>query len=231
MPKVPRLPPQSKYIRPVRTTYCPRHGQDQGHHRRRHQIVRQALRQTLGRHDDIEVVGEAGLAADAPRGITALSPSVAVVDGRLPDSSGIEVCREIRSDYPHIALLILTSFDDAEALLSATLAGADGYVIKEIRGTNLVGAIRTVAAGTSLLSPSIVQRVSARLREGPNQEPALVELNTREREVLGLIAESLTNRQIATRLQLPEQTIRNYVSSILGKLGLASRTQNSRPVV
>jgi DNA-binding NarL/FixJ family response regulator len=190
-----------------------------------HEIVRNGLRQTLERHEDIEVVGEAGLVAEALRRIPALMPSVAILDGRLPDGSGIDVCREIRSSYPDIACLILTSYDDDEALFSAIMAGAAGYVLKEIRGNDLVGAIRTVAAGQSLLSPSVTRRVLARLREGPREDPVLAGLNPREREILALIAEGLTNRQIGTRIHLSEKTVKNYVSSILDKLGLTSRTQ------
>ena len=190
-----------------------------------HEIVRNGLRRTLERHDDIEVVGEAGLAAEALRRIPALTPTVAILDGRLPDGSGIDVCREIRSEYPQVACLILTSFDDDEALFSAIMAGAAGYVLKEIRGTDLVGAIRTVASGQSLLSPSVTQRVLDRLREGPKEDPVIAELSAREREILALVAEGLTNRQIGTRIHLSEKTVKNYVSSILDKLGLTSRTQ------
>jgi DNA-binding NarL/FixJ family response regulator len=190
-----------------------------------HEIVRNGLRQTLERHDDIEVVGEAGLVAEALRRIPALMPTVAIVDGRLPDGTGIDVCRELKAQHPDIAFLILTSFDDDEALFSAIMAGAAGYVLKEIRGNDLVSAIRTVAAGGSLLSPSVTQRVLARLREGPKEDPVLVELSTREREILGLVAEGLTNRQIGSRIHLSEKTVKNYVSSILEKLSLTSRTQ------
>ncbi|WP_163549340.1 response regulator [Candidatus Frankia nodulisporulans] len=190
-----------------------------------HEIVRNGLRQTLERHEDIKVVGEAGLAAEALRRIPALRPTVAILDGRLPDGSGIDVCRDIRSDFPDIACLILTSYDDDEALFSAIMAGAAGYVLKEIRGNDLVGAVRTVAAGQSLLSPSVTRRVLSRLREGPREDPVLALLNPREREILGLIAEGLTNRQIAGRVHLAEKTVKNYVSGILDKLGLTSRTQ------
>jgi DNA-binding NarL/FixJ family response regulator len=190
-----------------------------------HEIVRNGLRQTLERHDDIEVVGEAGLVAEALRRIPALMPTVAIVDGRLPDGTGIDVCRELKAEHPGIAFLILTSFDDDEALFSAIMAGAAGYVLKEIRGNDLVSAIRTVAAGGSLLSPSVTQRVLARLREGPKEDPVLVELSTREREILGLVSEGLTNRQIGSRIHLSEKTVKNYVSSILEKLSLTSRTQ------
>jgi DNA-binding NarL/FixJ family response regulator len=190
-----------------------------------HEIVRNGLRQTLDRHDDIEVVGEAGLAAEAIRRIPALLPNVAVLDGRLPDGSGIDVCRDIRSAHPDVACLILTSYDDDEALFSAIMAGAAGYVLKEIRGNDLVSAIRTVAAGGSLLSPSVTRRVLDRMRQGPREDPTLASLSAREREILQHIAEGLTNRQIGTRIHLSEKTVKNYVSSMLSKLGLESRTQ------
>ncbi|ABD12610.1 two component transcriptional regulator, LuxR family [Frankia casuarinae] len=190
-----------------------------------HEIVRNGLRQTLDRHDDIEVVGEAGLAAEAIRRIPALLPNVAVLDGRLPDGSGIDVCRDIRSAHPDVACLILTSYDDDEALFSAIMAGAAGYVLKEIRGNDLVSAIRTVAAGGSLLSPSVTRRVLDRMRQGPREDPTLASLSAREREILQHIAEGLTNRQIGTRIHLSEKTVKNYVSSILEKLGMTSRTQ------
>ncbi|WP_261554243.1 response regulator [Frankia tisae] len=190
-----------------------------------HEIVRNGLRQTLERHDDIKVVGEAGLAAEAIRRIPALLPNVAVLDGRLPDGSGIDVCRDIRSAHPDTACLILTSYDDDEALFSAIMAGAAGYVLKEIRGNDLVSAIRTVAAGQSLLSPSVTRRVLERMREGPKKDPALASLSAREGEILQYIAEGLTNRQIGTRVHLSEKTVKNYVSSILEKLDMTSRTQ------
>ncbi|ORT95295.1 DNA-binding response regulator [Frankia casuarinae] len=190
-----------------------------------HEIVRNGLRQTLDRHDDIEVVGEAGLAAEAIRRIPALLPNVAVLDGRLPDGSGIDVCRDIRSAHPDVACLILTSYDDDEALFSTIMAGAAGYVLKEIRGNDLVSAIRTVAAGGSLLSPSVTRRVLDRMRQGPREDPTLASLSAREREILQHIAEGLTNRQIGTRIHLSEKTVKNYVSSILEKLGMTSRTQ------
>ncbi|ORT94400.1 DNA-binding response regulator, partial [Frankia casuarinae] len=155
----------------------------------------------------------------------ALLPNVAVLDGRLPDGSGIDVCRDIRSAHPDVACLILTSYDDDEALFSAIMAGAAGYVLKEIRGNDLVSAIRTVAAGGSLLSPSVTRRVLDRMRQGPREDPTLASLSAREREILQHIAEGLTNRQIGTRIHLSEKTVKNYVSSILEKLGMTSRTQ------
>jgi DNA-binding NarL/FixJ family response regulator len=174
---------------------------------------------------EIEVVGEASTVTEALRRIPAARPNVAVLDARLEDGSGIDVCREIRSAHPEIGCLILTSYDDDDALFSAIMAGAAGYLLKQIKGTDLVGAIRTIAAGHSLLDPAITQKVLTRLREGPAEDKRLTALGEREREILLLIAEGLTNRQIAGRVQLSEKTVKNYVSAILDKLGLTSRTQ------
>jgi DNA-binding NarL/FixJ family response regulator len=190
-----------------------------------HEIVRRGLRELLEADGAIEVIGESGLAAEATRRIPALRPDVAVLDGRLPDGSGIDVCRDVRSIDPTIACLILTSYDDDEALLNAIMAGASGYVLKEIRGTALVDAIRMVANGESLLDPQLTQRVVARLRHGPKSDPALESLTAQERRILLLIAEGLTNRQIAERMFLAEKTVKNYVSSLLAKLGMERRTQ------
>ncbi|MBX6390340.1 MAG: response regulator transcription factor, partial [Frankia sp.] len=164
-------------------------------------------------------------AAEALRRIPAAAPDVAVLDARIEDGSGIDVCREIRSSHPEIGCLILTSYDDDEALFSAIMAGAAGYLLKQIKGTDLIGAVRTIAAGRSLLDPAVTQRVLARLRQGPTEDPKLASLGAREREILLLIAEGLTNRQIASRVHLSEKTVKNYVSSILEKLDLTSRTQ------
>jgi len=190
-----------------------------------HEIVRRGIREMLEDTGDIQVVGEAATAAEALRRIPAVSPDVAVLDARLEDGSGVDVCREIRSAHPEIGCLILTSYDDDDALFSAIMAGAAGYLLKQIKGTDLVGAIRTIAAGRSLLDPAVTQRVLTRLREGPAQDPKLATLGVREREILQLVAEGLTNRQIATRIHLSEKTVKNYVSSILEKLNLTSRTQ------
>jgi two-component system response regulator DevR len=190
-----------------------------------HEIVRRGLRELLEAEGDIEVVGEAGLAAVAARRIPALRPDVAVLDGRLPDGSGIDVCRDVRSFDPSIAVLILTSFDDDEALFTSIMAGAAGYVLKQIRGTDLVDAIRRVAAGQSLLDPAVTQRVLTRLREGQHEDERLAGLTEQERRILRLIAEGLTNRQIAERMYLAEKTVKNYVSSLLAKLGMERRTQ------
>jgi DNA-binding NarL/FixJ family response regulator len=190
-----------------------------------HEVVRRGLRQLLEDSGDIEVVGESGLAAEASARIPALRPDVAVLDGRLPDGSGIDVCREVRSVDPSIRALILTSYDDDEALFAAILAGAAGYVLKQIGGHDLVDTVRRVAAGQSLIDPSLTARVLDRVRSGEQMPNELAELTEREREILGLIAEGLTNRQIGARLYLAEKTVKNYVSSILAKLGLERRTQ------
>jgi DNA-binding NarL/FixJ family response regulator len=190
-----------------------------------HEVVRRGLKDLLESDGDIEVVGESGLAQEATRRIPALRPDVAVLDARLPDGSGIDVCREIRSTNPEIAALILTSYDDDEALFSAIMAGAAGYVLKQIRGTDLVDAVRRVAAGQSLLDPAVTQQVLDRLRAGPPQDAALAPLTDQERRVLELIGEGLTNRQIGERMFLAEKTIKNYVSALLGKLGMERRTQ------
>jgi DNA-binding NarL/FixJ family response regulator len=190
-----------------------------------HEIVRRGLRELLESEGDIEVVGESGLAEEATRRIPALRPHVAVLDGRLPDGSGIDVCREVRSAHPEIAALILTSFDDDEALFSAIMAGASGYVLKQVRGNDLVETVRRVAAGQSMLDPAVTQQVLDRLRRGPEDDPALAPLTAQERRLLGLIGEGMTNRQIAEAMFLAEKTVKNYVSALLAKLGLERRTQ------
>lgn len=190
-----------------------------------HEVVRHGLRDMLEREGDIEVVGESGLAVEASHRIPALRPDVAVLDARLPDGSGIDVCREVRSVDPSIQALILTSFEDDEALFAAIMAGAAGYVLKQIRGTDLVEAVRTVAAGKSLLDPAVTQRVLERIRRGPDQPDELRSLTEQERRILALVAEGLTNREIAARMFLAEKTVKNYVSSLLAKLGLERRTQ------
>jgi DNA-binding NarL/FixJ family response regulator len=190
-----------------------------------HEIVRRGIREMLEDSGNITVVGEASTAAAALRRVDAAKPHVAVLDARLDDGSGIDVCREIRSAHPEIGCLILTSYDDDDALFSAIMAGAAGYLLKQIKGTDLVGAIRAIASGKSLLDPLVTQRVMARLREGPHEDRRIAALGEREREVLRLVAEGLTNRQIATRIHLSEKTVKNYVSAILDKLDLTSRTQ------
>jgi two-component system response regulator DevR len=190
-----------------------------------HELVRRGLRDLLGDEPDLQIVGEAGTATGAERAILELRPDVAVLDARLPDGSGIEICRQVRSRDPSIACLILTSYDEDEALFTAIMAGAAGYVLKEIRGTALVDGVRRVAAGQSLLDPAVTPRVLVRLRQGGGQDERLAGLTDQERRILTLIAEGLTNRQIAGRMFLAEKTVKNYVSSLLAKLGLESRTQ------
>jgi DNA-binding NarL/FixJ family response regulator len=190
-----------------------------------HEVVRQGLRALLESGGDIEVVGESGLAVEAASRIPALRPDVAVLDARLPDGSGIEVCRTVRAVDPHIKALILTSYDDDEALFAAIMAGASGYVLKEITGHDLIGAVHQVAQGNSLIDPTLTARVLERVRNGPSTAPELAELTEQELKLLALIAEGLTNRQIGERMFLAEKTVKNYVSSILAKLGLERRTQ------
>ncbi|HEX5522249.1 MAG TPA: response regulator transcription factor [Pedococcus sp.] len=190
-----------------------------------HEIVRRGLRELLEGDGRIEVVGESGLAEEATRRIPALRPHVAVLDGRLPDGSGVDVCRDVRSVDPSIACLILTSYDDDEALFHAIMAGASGYVLKQIRGNELIDAIMRVAQGQSLLDPQVTARVLERLRGGHEEDSALADLTEQERKVLMHIADGLTNRQIGQEMFLAEKTVKNYVSSILAKLGMERRTQ------
>jgi two-component system, NarL family, response regulator DevR len=190
-----------------------------------HEVVRQGLRALLSSVEDIEVVGESGSAEEAASRIPALRPHVAVLDGRLPDGTGIEVCRAIRSVDPTINALILTSYDDDEALFGAIMAGASGYVLKEVRGSDLINAIRHVAAGKSLIDPEMTATVLERVRSGPATAPELASLTDQELKLLSYIAEGLTNRQIGEQMFLAEKTVKNYVSSLLAKLGLTSRTQ------
>ncbi|MEU3793359.1 response regulator [Streptomyces fructofermentans] len=192
-----------------------------------HEVVRRGVHELLSMEDDIEVVGEAGTAADALARIPATHPDVAVLDVRLPDGSGVEVCRDIRSRDEGIKCLILTSYADDEALFDAIMAGASGYVLKAIRGDELLSAIRDVAAGKSLLDPEATARVLERLREGGGAkgDTRLASLTDQERRILDLIGEGLTNRVIGDRLHLAEKTIKNYVSSLLSKLGMERRAQ------
>jgi two-component system response regulator DevR len=190
-----------------------------------HEIVRRGVADLLGREDDIEIVGEAGTAAEAVERIPLVLPDVAVLDARLPDGSGIEVCRLVRADHPDIRCLILTSYDDDEAIFAAVLAGASGYVLKQIRGSNLLDAVRQVAAGQSLLDPVVTERVLARIRDGSRTDPRIAPLNEQERRILDLITNGMTNRQIGDVLCLAEQTVKNNVSSLLAKLGMQRRTQ------
>ncbi len=192
-----------------------------------HEVVRRGLHEMLSAEADIEVVGEAGTAADAQVRIPATRPDVAVLDVRLPDGSGVEVCREIRSQNDEIKCLMLTSYADDEALFDAIMAGASGYVLKAIRGNELLSAIRDVAAGKSLLDPVATARVLERLRDGdgPKGDDRLANLTDQERRILDLIGEGLTNRAIGERLHLAEKTIKNYVSGLLAKLGMERRSQ------
>ena len=190
-----------------------------------HEIVRQGLRTLLEAESDMEVVGEASTAREALARVPALRPDVAVLDVRLPDGDGISVCRELRSGLPDLACLMLTSFGDDEALFSAIMAGAAGYVLKQIRGGDLVGAIRTVGAGGSLLDPQATARLLNRMRTEATRKDPLDVLTDQERKILDLIGEGLTNRQIGERMFLAEKTVKNYVSSVLSKLGLVRRTQ------
>src|SRR6478752_6670093 len=190
-----------------------------------HQVVRIGLRDLLEATPDIIVVGESGSALDAIARIPALHPHVAVLDGRLPDGSGIDVCREIRAIDPSIYGLILTSFNDDDAMFSAAMAGASGYVLKQIMGNDLVETIRRVAHGHSLLDPSATRRVLERRSGNAYESPELRLLTEQERRILGHIAEGMTNRQIADAMHLAEKTVKNYVSNILAKLGIERRTQ------
>jgi DNA-binding NarL/FixJ family response regulator len=189
-----------------------------------HEIVRRGLRDLLEAEEDLEVVGEASTAEEALGRIPPTRPEVAVLDVRLPDGDGIEVCREIRSRHPEVRCLMLTSFADDEALFAAIMAGASGYVLKQVRGTDLVDAVRRVARGESLLDPSLTGKVLERLRAKP-EEDELAGLSDQERRILDLIAEGHTNRQIAETIYLAEKTVKNYVSNLLAKLGMSRRSE------
>ncbi|MER8002898.1 response regulator transcription factor [Streptomyces sp. NPDC095613] len=197
-----------------------------------HEVVRRGVHDLLNDEPDITVVGEAANVEQALVRVPALRPQVAVLDVRLPDGDGVTVCRELRSRMPELACLMLTSFDEEEALLDSIVAGASGYVLKQIQGSDLVSAVRTVAAGQSLLDPSATAKVMARLRQDQDQlhereaEPdTLSVLTGREREILALIGEGLTNRQIGRRLYLAEKTVKNHISRLLAKLGVERRIQ------
>ncbi|GLW50367.1 DNA-binding response regulator [Streptomyces sp. NBRC 14336] len=193
-----------------------------------HEVVRRGVHDLLNDEPDISVVGEAATAEQALARVPALRPQVAVLDVRLPDGDGVSVCRELRSRLPELACLMLTSFDDEEALLDSIMAGASGYVLKQIQGSDLVSAVRTVASGQSLLDPSATTRLMARLRHDQehDEEPdPLPGLTGREREILDLIGEGLTNRQIGQRLYLAEKTVKNHISRLLAKLGVERRIQ------
>jgi two-component system, NarL family, response regulator DevR len=190
-----------------------------------HEIVRRGVRDLLDAEPDLRVVGEASNEEEALRRIPALDPDVAVLDIRLQAGDGISVCREIRSRYPRTACLMLTSFADDEALFHSIMAGAAGYVLKQIRSADLVDSVRRVAAGQQLLDPSVTARVLERLRRPPEEDELIARLSKQEREVLVLLADGLTNRQIADRMFLAEKTIKNYVTSVLSKMGMSRRTE------
>jgi DNA-binding NarL/FixJ family response regulator len=190
-----------------------------------HEVVRSGLRALLEASDDIVVVGEAGTVAEALARIPPTQPNVAVLDVRLPDGSGIEVCREIRSRWKEIACLMLTSYADDEALFAAIMAGAAGSLLKRVGSTDLVDAVRRAGEGQSLLDPALTERVLERLRTGPNEDSRLASLTPQERRVLDLITEGCTNRQIADTMILAEKTVKNYISNLLAKLGVERRTQ------
>ena len=190
-----------------------------------HEVVRQGLKTFLESSGDIEVVGESGLAAEATARIPALRTQVAILDARLPDGSGIDVCRDVRAVDPEIRALILTSYDDDEALFASIMAGASGYILKEATGQDLIGAVHHVAAGHSMIDPLMTERVLERVRNGPEKAPELASLTEQELKLLELVAEGLTNRQIGERMFLAEKTVKNYVSTMLQKLGLERRTQ------
>lgn len=190
-----------------------------------HEIVRRGLRELLETVDDFEVVGESGSAVEAARRIPALRPNVAIFDARLPDGSGIDVCREVRSVDPAIAGLILTSFDDEQALATAVLAGAAGYLMKDIKGNGLIEAIRKAAAGEQLIDPATIARVHAGWTNQAGADPRLRLLSPQERRILDHVAQGLTNRQIGEAMSLAEKTVKNYITAVLGKLGMERRTQ------
>jgi DNA-binding NarL/FixJ family response regulator len=190
-----------------------------------HEVVRAGLRSLIESEEDIAIVGEAGTVESALVRIPLAKPDVAILDVRLPDGSGIEVCRQVRSDHPEIACLMLTSYADDEALLAAVMAGAAGYVLKQVAGTDLVSDIRKVGAGGTLLDPKLTERVLERLRRGPQEDERLASLTPQERRILDRIAEGRTNRQIGEELFLAEKTVKNYVSNLLAKLGMERRTE------
>ena len=190
-----------------------------------HEVVRRGIKDLLESTGEIVVVGESGSAREATARIPALRPHVAILDARLADGSGIDVCRDVRSVDPTISGLILTSYDDDQALFAAIMAGASGYILKQVRGHDLVDTVRRVAAGQSMLDPAMTAQVLDRVRNGPPADRELEVLTTQEKRILDHIGQGLTNREIAHRMQLSEKTVKNYVSSVLTKLGLTSRTQ------
>jgi DNA-binding NarL/FixJ family response regulator len=190
-----------------------------------HEVVRRGVRELLETESDIEIVGEAGTAEEAVGRILATSPDVAVLDVRLPDGSGVEVCRDVRSARPDLACIMLTSYADDEALFDAIMAGASGYVLKQVRGSDLIDAVRKLADGQSLLDPRVTAKVIERLRRGPEEDERLRNLTDQERKILVLLSDGLTNRQIAEEMFLAEKTVKNYVSNLLAKMGMSRRTE------
>ncbi len=190
-----------------------------------HEVVRRGIRELVEQEADIVVVGEADTASAALARIPLVCPDVAVLDVQLGDGSGIEVCRDIRSAHPEIRCLMLTSFADDEAMLDSVVAGAAGYVLKQIRGNDLLASIRRVATGASLLDQAMVARVAERLRRGPEEDERIASLTAQERKILTLLADGLTNREIGEKTFLAEKTVKNYVSNVLMKLGMKRRTE------
>ena len=190
-----------------------------------HEIIRRGVRELLEGEPDIEVCGEASTAEEARMRIPPTRPDIAVLDVRLPDGSGVEVCRDIRSSHPEVRCIMLTSYAHDEALFDAIVAGAEGYILKQVRGDQLIEGIRRVAAGESLLDPALTERTLQRLRDAPAEDERFARLTDQERRILALLADGLTNRQIGDRLHLAEKTVKNYVSNVLSKLGMDRRTE------
>ena len=190
-----------------------------------HEVVRAGIKAMLDAQDDMLVVGEAGTAEEGIRRVGYDEPDVVVLDVRLPDGSGVEACRDIRSRFPDVKVLMLTSFADEEAMMAAILAGASGYVLKRVKSTDLVDDIRKVGAGESLLDSDMTERLFARLRNGPQDDPLLSRLSKQERTIVGHIADGLTNKQIADEMFLAEKTVKNYVSNLLAKMGMSRRSE------
>lgn len=190
-----------------------------------HEVVRAGIKAMLDAQDDMSVVGEAGTAEEGVRRVGYDEPDVVVLDVRLPDGSGVEACRDIRSRFPDVKVLMLTSFADEEALMSAILAGAAGYVLKRVKGSDLVDDIRKVGRGESLLDPDMTEKLFERLRSGPKTDPLLAKLSEQEREIVHHIADGKTNKQIADDMFLAEKTVKNYVSNLLAKMGMSRRSE------